>query len=299
MIHLSSIFSSLFDALLSPGSRQTYVGLAMFFAVMVVLEIRAGRGIQRYRSPEFLIDLLYTLLIVGGVYGLLQQPLLNWTYIALRDRASLDFHLIRNLPPALQFLVFLAAVDFFRYWKHRWLHVSPFLWAFHSVHHAPNELNFLTNYRIHVVEFVIDGVFTLVPVMILGPPAQVWIPVNLLLLWYTSLTHSDLDVGYGYLDRVLVSPRFHRVHHSSIPRENNTNFGGTFSVWDRIFGTSCRQQSRPTQYGLGGVYRSSSFFGQLFLPLKVLKYSRRRGVAVDAMMSSVEDGSEVGRSGQR
>jgi sterol desaturase/sphingolipid hydroxylase (fatty acid hydroxylase superfamily) len=268
--------SALFDRLLSPGACQTYAGLAMFLGAMLLVELRQGRGIGPYLARSFRTDLLYTLLIVGGMYGLIQQPLINWIDSLIRQHASFFYlDLLRRLPEPLQLVAFLVAVDFCRYWKHRLLHASPYLWPFHSIHHAPEKLNFLVNYRLHLVEHLIDGVVTLVPVVLLGVPTHIWLPVNFLLVWYTSLHHCDLDLSFGWFERIFVSPRFHAAHHSADKRDYDTNFGDAFSIWDLLFGTARFKPSRPQAYGVATLDVPLSFVGQLFFPLKHLAYQIR------------------------
>jgi sterol desaturase/sphingolipid hydroxylase (fatty acid hydroxylase superfamily) len=277
VIDPGQLLQDFFDRVMSPTAWPAYVGLVMFLGAMLVIDTRSGRGIRRYLSPGFKTDLLYTFLMVGGIYGLIQQPLLDWIDSLMRYNASfLYLDMLRHLPEPVKLVAFLAAVDFCRYWKHRLMHASPYLWAFHSIHHAPETLNFLVNYRIHLVDALLDGVVTLVPVVLLGVPAYIWLPVNFLLLWYTCLHHCDLDFNFGWLERVFVSPRFHSTHHSADGRDFNRNFGDAFSIWDSLFGTAHFAQSRPQAYGLADLDVPPSFAGQLLFPLKILAQRVRR-----------------------
>jgi len=277
VIDPGQLLQDFFDLVMSSTARPTYVGLVMFLGAMVVVDARSGRGIRRYLSPGFRTDLLYTLLVVGGIYGLIQQPLLNWIDSIIRHNASfLYLNMLRDLPEPAKLVAFLVAIDFCRYWKHRLMHASLFLWAFHSIHHAPETLNFLVKYRIHLVDALLDGVITLVPVVLLGVPAEIWLPVNLLLLWYSCLHHCDLDFHFGWLERVFVSPRFHSTHHSASRRDHDRNFGAALSIWDGLFGTAHFAQSRPQAYGLVDLDVPPSFAGQLLFPLKNLAQRVRR-----------------------
>jgi sterol desaturase/sphingolipid hydroxylase (fatty acid hydroxylase superfamily) len=269
MLDLAQISSVLAGVLLNDGACRVYVALTAFFAAMVLLDLRAGRSLKRYLSAGFATDIVYALMIVGGIYGLAQQPVVSWLDSRLRLNASfLYLDLMRGLPEPVQLLAFLLAVDFCRYWKHRCLHAVPVLWVFHSIHHGPRQLTFLTNYRLHLVEVVLDGVVTLAPVVLLGTPPHLWLPVASLLLWYTSLHHCDLDWGYGWLDHVLVSPRYHSRHHSGDPADHGSNFAAAFSVWDSLFGTARRADGRPARYGLPDLAVPEGIARQFFFPFR-------------------------------
>jgi sterol desaturase/sphingolipid hydroxylase (fatty acid hydroxylase superfamily) len=257
---------------------QTAGGLASLFAAVLGSEILAANSkTARYVQKPFRTDLFYTVLIVGGVYGSIQQPIITWVDSAVRHHASfLYLSVLRNFPTWLGLVIFLVTVDFCRYWKHRWLHSVPVLQDFHSIHHAPDNLNILTAYRIHFCEYVFDGIITLVPVIVLGIPPKMWLPLYLLLFLHSAFVHSDLNLGFGWFERVFVSPRFHAVHHSADRREYETNFGALFSLWDMVFGTATFLPSQPKRYGLPGLPIPQSFYGQLLFPV-ILIIGRFRG----------------------
>jgi len=146
------------------------------------------------------------------------------------------------------------------------MHAVPFLQAFHSIHHAPDSLNFLTTYRIHIGEYLVDGIVTLIPVVLLGLPPLMWLPLYLALILYSAVLHSDLDVSFGWLDPIFVSPRFHATHHSADRREYDSNFGALLSIWDVAFGTAHFPRSKPPKYGLARLEMPPSFLGQLIFP---------------------------------
>jgi sterol desaturase/sphingolipid hydroxylase (fatty acid hydroxylase superfamily) len=83
-----------------------------------------------------------------------------------------------------------------------------------------------------------------------------------------GLAHSGLGWGYGPLDTLIVSPRFHRVHHSTDPAHYERNFGMTYSFWDRWFGTAA--QARPTAFGTPELQVPESFLRQLAFPFLYL-----------------------------
>jgi sterol desaturase/sphingolipid hydroxylase (fatty acid hydroxylase superfamily) len=268
---LASAWQSLLDQLASSLAWQTFAALALLFLVLVAVELKAGRGLSRYRDASFATDIVYTVLIIGGFYGWIQQPLVNWIDHSLRQHAPfLYMDLLRRLPEWLQLLTFLLAVDFCRYWKHRALHALPGLRAVHAIHHSAQNLNLLTAFRIHLLEYLLDGVITLVPIVLLGIPPEIWLPLYLSFILLNAMQHSDLDLGFGWLNRVFVSPRFHAVHHSDRRSDYDSNYGSLFSFWDVLFGTAIFATARPASYGLPKLRIPGSFLGQLVFPVASL-----------------------------
>jgi sterol desaturase/sphingolipid hydroxylase (fatty acid hydroxylase superfamily) len=175
--------------------------------------------------------------------------------------------LLRLLPEVLQLILFFLAIDLCRYWKHRWLHSRPFLRAVHSIHHSADNLNFFTAYRIHILEYLFDALITFVPLVLLGNPPEIGLAVYVLLVSYNGFLHSGINVSFGPLDYILVSPRFHATHHSVERAEYDANFGSIFSFWDLAFGTARFQRSLPKCYGLPVANVPPTFARQLFSPL--------------------------------
>ena len=266
---LSSLWATISEKLLTSIAWQTFAVLSLFFLVLVFIEWMTNRRISRYLEASFFTDLVYTLLIVGGAYAWCQQPIITWIDSLLRQHAAfLYMNLLHAVPEPLQLIAFLLAIDFCRYWKHRWMHSVSILRAIHSIHHAPENFNFLTTYRIHLVEYIFGGIVTLMPVVLLGIPPEMWLPVYLSLILLTALHHSDTDLSFGWLNRILVCPRFHATHHSSDHRDYDSNYGSLFSFWDMLFGTANFKPSRPDRYGLPDLKMPASFLGQLIFPAK-------------------------------
>ena len=148
-------------------------------------------------------------------------------------------------------LVLFLAEDFKRFIVHYAFHRIPLLWAFHKVHHSAEVLTPITLYRTHPVETFISrtssvwvlgmvtGVFVylfpgqLSVVEILGVDALGFM-FNAL---GANLRHSHIPFSFGKLDRWIVSPHMHQVHHSSDRRHHDKNFGSCFAFWDRLWGT--------------------------------------------------------------
>jgi sterol desaturase/sphingolipid hydroxylase (fatty acid hydroxylase superfamily) len=256
---------------LNPEVLGTFAGLAVFAALIIVLEAQTGRDPRRrYLSARFRTDVAYTIFTVSGLYTLLcWKPVYDVLETLVRDHApSLRVNLLERIPAVAHFVLFVVAVDLARYWKHRWMHASPLLWKFHSIHHTQVELTFLTNYRFHFVDLLGDNLIVFALGLLFGMPATLWVPVSITFAVYAWLQHSDLDWSYGKLDMVLVSPRFHSVHHSIAAEHHYRHFGLIFSVWDRLFGTVETEIRRPPAYGVLGLSIPESFVSQLVFPFR-------------------------------
>jgi sterol desaturase/sphingolipid hydroxylase (fatty acid hydroxylase superfamily) len=141
--------------------------------------------------------------------------------------------------------------DFFYYWMHRADHRVRWLWATHSVHHSPNELNLAAAYRLGWTQRLSIGPLFFAPLVLAGfPPLIVGAALGLNLL-YQFWLHAPWMPRLGPLEWVLNTPAHHRVHHASNPEYLDANFGGVLIIFDRWFGSF--REERPgvaLRYGL-------------------------------------------------
>ncbi len=261
---------------LGVSSAVAVATLAPFYAVVAWFEHRAGADQGRYRTRNFVNDVAYTLFYRGGFYTVL-------VYAAIANAlephvGALRLGLLAGLPTPLALLAFWVVGDFLLYWMHRLQHRWPVFWAFHSVHHTQERLNLFTAYRRHPVEKLITDltVFFGIMFMLLGIPTTQWLPLSVVVTALLALQHAELDWRFGPLYRVLVSPAFHAVHHSTDPRHLNTNFGQLFSAWDFMFGTAA-DAARPARFGVDGLDMPETLAGQLASPFRQLANRAWRG----------------------
>ncbi len=143
-------------------------------------------------------------------------------------------------PGWVAFIVSVIVLDFVIYLQHILFHAVPALWRLHRMHHADLDFDVTTGLRFHPVEIVLSMGIKLAVVVVLGPPAAAVLVFEVLLNGTAMFNHSNIRIPLG-LDRVLrwviVTPDMHRVHHSVIPQETNSNFGFNVPWWDRLFGT--------------------------------------------------------------
>ncbi len=155
-------------------------------------------------------------------------------------------------------LVSFLVLDFFGGWLvHIVEHKLGFLWRFHVVHHADNNVDATTGLRHHPVESVLRGVFFFIAIFLSGAPIYAVMIYQTVLILAVAFTHANislpkwLDNGMSY---ILVSPNMHKVHHHWKQPYTDSNYGAVFSVWDRLFGTFKKLDPTSIRYGLDRYY---------------------------------------------
>src|SRR5688500_18149817 len=145
-----------------------------------------------------------------------------------------------NVPPWLAVLVAVVVLDLAIYLQHVLFHAVPVLWRLHRMHHADLEIDVTTGARFHPIEILLSMAIKLGVVAALGAPAVAVLVFEVLLNATSMFNHANVRLPLR-LDRVLrwlvVTPDMHRVHHSILPHETNSNFGFNLPWWDRLFGT--------------------------------------------------------------
>jgi sterol desaturase/sphingolipid hydroxylase (fatty acid hydroxylase superfamily) len=237
------------------------------------------------------IDVIYTLInrlgFVPLATFLLLLPLVDGLDSWLRMQNIIPPKLEDALPflhdsPFLSFIFYLVILDFVAYWLHRGQHQINVWWALHSLHHSQRQMTFWSDNRNHLIDVVvIDIAFALVALLIGVAPAQ-FVTLVVAGRVVESLSHANLRVSFGRVgEYLLVSPRFHRVHHAiglgHEGRSRGCNFAVLFPVWDVLFrtanfdnvypATGVRDQLEGRDYGRGfwtqqvlGVKRMSEVF---------------------------------------
>jgi sterol desaturase/sphingolipid hydroxylase (fatty acid hydroxylase superfamily) len=145
-----------------------------------------------------------------------------------------------EVPLAFSALWTCLLLDVVVYYQHRAFHAIPFFWKLHRMHHTDLEVDVTTGTRFHTLEVFLSTVVKLLAVALLGAPVIGVFLFELILGAAILFSHSNIRMA-PLLEKCLrwvwVTPNMHRVHHSVIPVETNSNFGFNLSLWDRIFGT--------------------------------------------------------------
>lgn len=144
------------------------------------------------------------------------------------------------LPPVLRLLAALALLDYTFYWWHRLLHGVPLLWRFHLVHHTDLDLDVMTAARFHVGEYALGAGFRVLQVLVIGSGPVATGLFEGLVVAAAAFHHANVRLPLALerrLVRLLVTPRMHGIHHSTVERETNSNWSTVLTVWDRLHDT--------------------------------------------------------------
>jgi len=160
------------------------------------------------------------------------------------------------VPLGIQIIGGILLLDLIIYTQHIVFHRLPILWRLHRVHHADLELDVSSGIRFHPIEIIISMGIKMGAVLLLGVGPETVFIFEILLMATSLFNHSNLNFPVGfdkYLRFLLVTPDVHRVHHSILGDETNSNFGFNFPWWDRIFRTYRAQPRDGHQKMLIGI----------------------------------------------
>ncbi len=202
------------------------------------------------RRPTLRLDLAALAIVV--VFSQVWKTLLTGGLDALEVAAAFSpIAPLHEAPSALKVLLGLAAGDFCLYWVHRAMHASDLLFRTHAFHHTTEHLYWLSGSRTSVLHLLF---FAGPQVLIAGyllrfTPGEAAVALGtgvVVNLW----VHSNVRVRLGPLEALLVTPDYHRVHHSA-DANSRKNLGFIFTVWDRLFGTHVDPRTLPDGFRLG------------------------------------------------
>ena len=159
------------------------------------------------------------------------------------------------LPGWVKLLVTVAFMDFMLYVWHLLNHEVPLLWRFHRVHHSDLNMDVSTATRFHIGELAVSAVIKIALVFLLGASLLGVMIFEAVLVLCAQFHHSSLKVPQ-WLERIFwilfVPPSMHRIHHSVIIKERDTNYGTIFSIWDRLLGTLLKDvDQKAIRIGIG------------------------------------------------
>jgi sterol desaturase/sphingolipid hydroxylase (fatty acid hydroxylase superfamily) len=175
---------------------------------------------------------------------------------------------LSELPLWVQAAIFLILSDFMLYWLHRMYHGGGF-WKYHAIHHSSEDLEWISAARFHPVNLFLGTVAVDVILLMAGISPNIMLWVGPFTTFHSAFVHANLNWTLGPFKYVLATPVFHRWHHTSQEEGGNTNFAGTFPVWDILFGTFRMPEGKlPDNYGVHDQAIPSEIGGQLAYPFR-------------------------------
>jgi sterol desaturase/sphingolipid hydroxylase (fatty acid hydroxylase superfamily) len=253
--------------LLEDGYEATAWFMVGLIQILILLAVIGP--LQRWRPVEPVLDratirtdILYTLVHRLGLFRIALfftlEPWFDEAFGALRTAGYGTFHLDQVWPgvtdhAVVSLLIYLAAFDFVAYWTHRGQHQLGWWWRLHSLHHAQRQMTMWSDNRNHLLDDVlVDSIVVLAAQLIGVPPGQ-FIAIVAFTQLSESFQHANVRMWFGRVgERLWVSPRFHRLHHSvgigheTVKAEKTVlgghNFGVLLPWWDVLFGTANFEQ---------------------------------------------------------
>ncbi len=231
------------------------IGALILEAMILGYEKSSIKRIFSFNDNSSKTDLISYLMDISGLikitaaictFGIFYK-LTGW----IKTQTGID--LILKVEPGLaRDIIAYIIIDFFYYWRHWLMHKVPVLWNFHKFHHTAKSFNMITLHRFHILHAAYVGFFGGLVFLLIGynhVMSYLWILVIRYI--HSLLVHSQLDWGWGFIGRfIVVSPRFHRIHHSIKDEHVDKNMGNTLIFWDILFGTYSDPRESVSELGV-------------------------------------------------
>ena len=244
-----------------------------FFLLLIAVELAVDRirDTGHYRSNDGINSISTGIISTTTDYFTKIMTWSIWTFVLAHFAI---FEMPRSwfdASPSGVALWLLAAIgwDFCYYWYHRMGHEMSILWAAHSVHHQSEDYNLSTALRQTSTGFLFGWIFYL-PLFLIGFPLDVLLTVGAVNLIYQFWVHTQHINRLGVLDRVLVTPSNHRVHHAQNETYIDKNYGGILILWDRLFGSFSEELT--TEPVVFGVRKPLKSWNPIWANLQVYDY---------------------------
>jgi len=251
------------------GVEFVMLGVVQLLVIGVVMRFFERRwGVERGEEKLVGVDRVYTVLSKLGVVPLvvfvLAYPITQEIEHLVRVLGFAPPRLERLIPglqdsPLASFLVYFVLYDFAAYWVHRAQHRFAWWWALHSLHHSQRRVTVWSDDRNHIFDDLLVNLVLAVFAQFVGVQPDDFVLILIFGRLVESWSHANVDMSFGRLGaRLLVAPRFHRLHHARAdarePHIHDHNFAPVFPIWDVLFGTArFGANSRPTGVDDAGV----------------------------------------------
>ncbi|MGR9051737.1 MAG: sterol desaturase family protein, partial [Gammaproteobacteria bacterium] len=202
-------------------------------------------------------------------------------YLSAVDAGEKQFGLLHliDMPAWLTIAVTLLVLDFAIYGQHIVSHKWPPLWRLHQVHHTDLAFDATTAVRFHPLEILLSMLYKVVCVYLLGADPSAVIAFEIILNGAATFNHSNIDIPESIdkkLRLLIITPDMHRIHHSTLRAETDSNYGFSISCWDRL----CRTYVAEPAHGQTGMaiglkpFRNQDELG--IVPVLALPFKRLR-----------------------
>ena len=223
-------------------SNEIWWRLGFFFSILVIMMLLESRMPAR-KSPiksntRWFAN--FGLVFASSLIARLSVPI-GLTAVALYNQEH-GIGLFNQIatPSSVAIILSMLLLDILIYWQHRLFHRVAFLWRIHRVHHSDPELDVSSAVRFHPIEIVLSLCIKALTVCLLGIPIEAVLVFDILLNASAMFNHTNARLPVNietWVKKVFVTPDMHRIHHSRVNLEANSNYGFFLSIWDAFFKT--------------------------------------------------------------
>lgn len=271
---------------------------AGIFLIMALLEIAmprktrvAAKGVRWFTNISLVIINTFALRLI--------MPILAVGMAHYADERGWGLLAIADLPIWIEIIIAFLLLDMLIYAQHVAFHKVPIFWRVHKVHHADRDLDVTSGARFHPVEAVLSMAYKLLCIALIGPAAFAVFLFEVVLNAASMFNHANVRLPLGF-DRLLrlfvVTPDMHRVHHSVIERETNSNYGFFLTIWDRMFGTYIAQPEKGHDEMTIGLSEYQDSKPDKLIWSLLIPFSRNRNAIIKTGGNSVEERRPVFKS---
>ena len=254
-----------------------FVVAALIFSVTDRFKfLKCNINTKWYSNTDLHNDLVFAVLnLLLRKYLMLGITIILWTASAIVvSTDQIQSYMLRphgifgGLSFYAQLVAYIVFSDFCLYWIHRAFH-HKLLWNYHSIHHAPKQVEWTTAYRFHPINIALGTQMVDVIFLHLGISPDVLIFLRPLDTAFSFFVHANIDINLGIFGTLIASPIFHRWHHAIDEECISKNFSSTLAIWDVLFKTYYMpSHKKPHTYGIGDQSYPHSAIGQLLYPFK-------------------------------
>ncbi len=265
-------------------TNEVWWRLGCFFSVLIIMMLlewqKPARTSPITKAKRWTAN--FGLVFASSVLARLTIPV-GLTAVALYNTENTiglfnqAFYIDTNIPAWLTIVLSLLILDIVIYWQHRMFHVVPVLWRLHRVHHADAHVDTSTGLRFHPIEIVLSILIKLLVVTALGVPAIAVLIFEIALNGLALFNHANIRLPQAIekpLRLLLMTQILHRIHHSQVVKETNSNYGFSVIWWDKLFGSYRSEAIKSdTELDIGLVQypqekQNASILGLLAMPFK-------------------------------
>lgn len=223
--------------------------LSVFWCVFLLVflweYLSPKRNLQIQKSTRWVRNI--SLIIISNLAVRLLVPITAASVAVYAEQYKIGLWHLLSIPLPAATIISIILLDFLIYAQHILFHYTPLFWRIHKIHHIDQDIDVTTGLRFHPLEIILSALIKCMFVLLLGVPLMAIILFEILLNAMSMFSHANISLPKSfdkYLRLFVVTPDMHRVHHSVLKNETNSNFGFNLSCWDHLFRTYKDQPKR-------------------------------------------------------